>query len=723
MIQKNLLSCSRLPRHVLAALLCTVVARAQTEESSSEKPVELSVFEVSATADHGYSSSESTSASRVKQDINSIPATIGVVNAELIKDLAAANLAETLRFAAGVFTTEAEDESVQIRGFNVAIPLSDGFREPVTRPSESAHIDRVEVLMGPASLLYGNNFGVGGIVNRVTKQARLDRSQGSLTATIRNNDWYQSVLDLTGPINAAKTLGYRFVMDGLRSGGLQDFAKQNRIFLRPSVLWRPTQRTSLAVAFSYFDQNTIWADKYDYWQSDTKVQNRFIVTDERFNPNENLRKLHPTKYSLNTQLVHDFNSSWHLRHAIAGSIIRDRTDQLQIGRVRAFNANYNKADGTTAKAKEGEAWLQRNYTYSDRTVYNLFSQLDLAGDFDIANVHNSVLLGVEASQDVDGRYVKTGVFPDIDLNNPAYYLGDPLKVVFSRRNSIHTTDFAGYFNEQAQFFDRKLIFTAGARVNRYVQTSRVENATGMQPKGRLEGDPHFTPRYGVVYKVTPTVSLYGGYSEAFVVITNTNPDGSAFKPVTGEQYEAGIKGTIFSGKLNGGISYFDLTQAGVLQADPLRPGYQVQSNEQASKGVDVSLAASPFKGLDIIASYERVTAQTERDIDPTAVGSPLVGVPKNQLKLWAKYRVPSGRLKGLNFGAGVSYVDERFAGALRMLPSYQLYDCMVAYARKDWRAALNIKNLTNERYYVSGDDFKFRYGEPKQVVFTLSRSF
>lgn len=275
-----------------------------------------------------------------------------------------------------------------------------------------------------------------------------------------------------------------------------------------------------------------------------------------------------------------------------------------------------------------------------------------------------------------------------------------------------------YVQDQITLADN-LKFLLGGRLDIFTQDFRflanTDSASGEA----------FSPRVGIVYQPIEPISLYASYSHSFTPVTGTAFGGGAFEPQRGTQYEIGLKANI-NEQLSATLALYDLTLSNVLTADPNNSGFSIQTGEQRSRGIELSIQGEILPGWNIIAGYSYIDAEVTED-NSIPVGNQLAGVPENSFNLWTTYEIQSGDLEGLGAGLGLFFVGER-QGNLNnsfQIPEYLRTDAAIFYNRNQFRAAVNIRNLFNIDYFDGFNSFgDIVYpGEPLTVQASVSWEF
>ncbi|NEQ29055.1 MAG: TonB-dependent receptor, partial [Microcoleus sp. SIO2G3] len=237
-------------------------------------------------------------------------------------------------------------------------------------------------------------------------------------------------------------------------------------------------------------------------------------------------------------------------------------------------------------------------------------------------------------------------------------------------------------------------------------------------------DGAFSPRIGLVYQPSDTVSLYANYSRSFRQTTAFSP-GQIFEPTRGTQYEIGTRADFLEGRLSANLAAYHLTRTNITTPDPDNPVLSVQTGEARSQGIELDVAGEILPGWNVILSYAYTDAEVTED-NVTPVGNQLTNVPFNQASLWTTYEIQQGDLAGFGFGLGLFYVGERQGDLANSfeLDDYLRTDAALYYRRDRLKASLNISNLFDIDYASFGfGTTDIRRGTPFTIVGSLSWEF
>ncbi|MEI1374009.1 TonB-dependent siderophore receptor [Nostoc sp. UHCC 0926] len=664
--------------------------------ASGNKPIELVVTG----EQDGYRVPDASTATKTDTPLRDIPASIQIVPRQVLQDQKAVRLQDALQNVSGV--TQAGNYGGTgaaryiIRGFEQDGNFRNGFRDAdFFTLSEIANLEQVDVLKGPASVLFGE-AEPGGIINLVTKQP-LSEPYYAADFTAGSYGFYRPTFDISGPLNADKTLLYRLNVAYQNSGSFRDFVDTERIFIAPSLTWKIDTNTTLNLDFEYLNNNT----QFD--RGIVAIGNRPApIPISRFLgvPGENDSKT--TAYRAGYRLEHQFSKNWQLRNALS----------ITINKVNDFRAEPGDLID--------DRFLDRNFTNGKFETDNYSLQTEVIGKFATGSIIHQPLLGIELNRSEGPLIFSRGILSPIDIFSPVNNSVIPTNPLTTFVNRQIRTDRLGiYLQDQITLLDNLKLLVGG----RFDFTEQ-KNDNLLASTSISQSDQAFSPRVGLVYQPIPPISLYASYSSSFVPNIGTSVNGSTFDPAQGTQYEVGVKADL-SNRLSATLAAYQITKTNVLTTDPNNLDFSIQVGEQRSRGVELDVAGEILTGWKIIASYAYTDAQITKDND-YAVGNLLESVAKNTVSLWTTYEIQRGSLQGLGFGLGLYYVGDR-QGDLDnsfVLPSYFRTDAALYYKRNNWKAAINIKNLFDERYYESSQGRDTIYpGAPLTVLGTISWEF
>uniref|UniRef100_A0A0C1QX24 Ferrichrome-iron receptor n=1 Tax=Tolypothrix bouteillei VB521301 TaxID=1479485 RepID=A0A0C1QX24_9CYAN len=658
-----------------------------------------------------YNVLDATTATRTDTPIRDIPQSIQIVPRRVIEDQQVIQLDEALRNVSGVvsggFDTTTETR-YSIRGFEGAPVLIDGFRQygfPST--PETANLERVEVLKGPASILYGE-IQPGGVINAVTKKP-LSEPFYEAEFQAGNFGLLRPRIDISGPLTRNNNLLYRLNALYLNSDGFRDFDQEfKRFFVSPVLTWNISDRTNITFELQYSDSER---------PSDNGLLafGRGVIETPRsriFNePDDYIeRNFLNTGYTLE----HRFSDNWTIRNAFRYINQEVFSDKLTV----PFTF-----DATTGI-------LNRIFAFDDFDSKDYSLQTNIVGKFATGSVKHTLLFGVDLNRNNSSDIIRADFFNPSPINvfNPVYRNSSrPALVNLALDRKSETSRLGVYLQDQIALLDN-LKLLAGLRYETFDQ--KVTNEVGLfSPTGDdpTQNANAWTPRLGIVYQPIQQVSLYASYSKSFIPNTDDfTSNGDPLEPERGEGYEVGVKAELLQGSLSATLAYFDITKQNVATTDPNALGFgSIATGEQQSQGIELDISGEISPGWNIIASYAYTDAEVTKDNNSSIIGNRFSGIPKHSASLWTTYQIQRGNLQGLGFGVGFNYVGNR-EGDLEntfRLGSYFLTNAAIFYRRDNWRVALNFKNLFNIDY-ITGSPFSrvngIYPGEPFTVIGSIA---
>ncbi|MBD2314169.1 TonB-dependent siderophore receptor [Desertifilum sp. FACHB-1129] len=653
----------------------------------------------------GYNPFSASTATGTNTPLRDVPLSIQVVPQQVLEDRQVRELETALETVGGVSPAGGRGTSVAgpgilIRGFLTPNSiLRGGINITSLSPLSTTDIERVEVLKGPASVLFGQGEP-GGVINLVPKRPLRDPLY-SFSATAGNFNTYQGAIDFSGPLNADRSLRYRLNVSYDNYGSFRNFVNGERLLVSPILTWDITPNTSIDFYGQYTrDRETIDEGIVAIGRRPANVpRDRFL--------GEPFAEFEQDQFNLGYRLNHRINANVSLRHAL----------QYTQYTPKRYGPLFDSIDEETGE-------LARYEYYAGGTYRRFFTNAEVVGEFNTGYVRHQILFGTEYRRDSENPLFQfSNEYPSIDIFNPVYTRRRfPIEPEFFRDDRINTIGV--YLQDQMEIFPNFKVL-AGIRYD-HIHQFRTTRDVGEPRNEFVLRNDRFTPRLGAVYQPIPPVSLYASYSTSFrpAFGATRNRDGSTFEPETGRQLEVGVKADLLE-RLSLTLAAFDIRKQNVRTPDPNNPGFSLQTGEVASRGIELSLGGQILPGWNITAAYTYLDAFVSQDNRPI-VGNRLTSVPENQFSLWTTYEVQQGNLQGLGFGLGTFFVGDR-QGDLEntfILPSYFRTDAALFYRRNNWRAQLNFQNLFNTEYFTSASyRLNVTPGAPFTVLGTVSVDF
>lgn len=632
------------------------------------------------------------------------PQSISVITGDQIREQGADSLAQALRYAPGVygepFGFEPRFTLLNLRGFPAYTTgfYRDGLqlRNPgfaVGYNFEPYGFERLDVLRGPASVLYGQG-DPGGLVNFISKRPTLQPFH-EVELELGSYNRKQVSADFSGPLDDGGDFAYRLTTLVRDSDTQVDFIPNDRIFIAPALTWRPDVDTTVTF-LSYYQDDEARSSQALPAEGTLFANPHGKIPLNRFMGEPDVDVYNRVEYSLGYLLEH---------HASDSLIFRQ-------------NLRYYASDLDDVTVYS--AALRADMRTLDRYVFGSFGDLGgIALDnqaqytFMTGSMEHVLLVGIDY-QNIDVRSFQTfGVAPAIDIFDPVYGADVADPTPFKDADMVQK-QLGLYVQDQIDLTD-KWVLSLNGRYD-WATTETVDNLWGADTD---QDDDAFSGRAGVVYLADNGLAPYFSYSESFLPVLGTDANGDAFVPERGKQYEAGIKYQPRGARSYVTLAVFDLTKENVLQYDPATfiPG---QTGQIRSRGIELEGIASFDSGLDLIASYTLLDMEITESVNPVEVGKQPAQVPEHKLSVWADYRMANG----FGIGGGVRYNGEQYGDTANTLevPDSTLFDLAFYYDWGKYQFALNVQNVTDEEYvatcFVRGGNF-CTFGQGRTIAGNL----
>lgn len=657
-----------------------------------------------------YKVDQLTTATRTGTRIMDVPQSIQFVPRDIIDDQQVLDLTSALRNVSGIQAgTDAgnRSESFTIRGFRSSYYAIDSIMlSPAIETNDSyrdlANVERIEVLKGPASVLYGRG-DPGGLINIVTKQPKFERGM-NFSVQGGSNDFVRGQVDVTGPVDAAKTLAVRFIAAAQTGDTFRKvFQPYRRQFLSGSVLWEPGDRTRVIASLTYAHQK----NQTDRGIIATADADGDLVVDlprDRF-LGEAWATTESSRYEFNYRIEHELTDWLTIR----------QIGHYDEGKLDLFGINYGTA--VAVNAATGARTVTRTAVEQHENNHNYDAQADMVARFFTGGIGHTVVFGGEYVKAYRFRTFARATLARIDIDNPQYG-ALPGTFVPAADREVKAKSLSGYLQDQIDIGDN-INLLAGVR---YDHARQSDHGTTQY----ASDDMAWSPRVGVVFKPVPNVSLFADFTRSFQSKPEPTIDGKPIDPEKGKQYEAGVKAELFGGRLASTLSVYRLTRENVTQQDPNNVGYNINAGVQRSQGVEFDMSGAITPSVKVIGNgaYTDATVRSSTDY---AKGNKLIGVPKWSGSLWVTLEPVDGPLNRFGFGAGVIAASNRMGNLENTFSvgGYTRFDSSVWYKLDDKvRVTVNVKNITNQ-YYISSSVSRAQItpGEGRSFLVGLSGGF
>ena len=678
------------------------LAQATNEASLPEVRVDAGA-ETATTPVIGYRAKNAVTATKTDTPLAETPQSVTVVTRDQMVDQGATNLQDALTYAAGVrsdaYGIDSRSDSFLVRGSDATIYLdglqtySSGWYTSTARPDPYT-LERLEVLRGPAGMLFGAG-NAGGVVNMVSKRPQQEtyREVGVQLGSFGRK---QVQADLTGALTADGDWSYRLIALHRKSDTQVDYVPDDRSLVMPSLTWRPSAATSLTLQALWQKDKTGSTSQFFPWKGTILPNINGPLPSSRFigEPGDGYDTERKTFGWL---FEHKFDDRWTFRQNFRAS--------------RTFNdSHYHYADsfsdpGGWSLDPLGQRLLGR---YNGKSLaWTSMTGIDnhVEGHFDTGSVRHTLLVGAEYSRQRQDK-TEGSAYSAIAAYAPVYGIGYVPVTELMRKPRTTQRNAGIYVQDQMKW--NNWIFVAGLRHDR---------STAGTAGSASETTSATSRRLGAMYMLPSGWSPYLSYTESFTPQGGTDLNGRLFKPLRGEQVEAGLKYQPQGSPTSFTASAFSLKEKNRIVSDSTNPNYGRQVDATKNKGVELELKTTLARDFDLIANYTYI------DVDHK-----LIDTPRNQVSVWGKYRFSIAGVPGFSAGAGVRYMsgfrDVEGAGAGPYVPSVALLDLMLAYESAKWRYALNINNATDKTYFSTclarGDCW---YGARRNIVASATYRF
>lgn len=726
---------------------------------------ELQTVEVTGRVEKNYKNTVSYGGTKTAANIKDVPQSIQYVTKELMQDMGAVRMTDIVRNVSGVNQHTFYDD-VTIRGFrnqggvgsSSSNQLFNGLRtfNGFWRQNLLNYLERVEVIKGPASALFGNT-NPGGTINKVTKKP-LDEKRNSINFQTGSNNTVRTNADFTGPLTDDKTFLYRLNVGYENANSFRDLLFDKNVVIAPSVSYIPSEKTRINFDAVYNKSNS----RLDRGQS------IFGSTD-----------LYSTPISLNVADINDFlNEETYLitaslSHKLSKHITFN-TSYLRTGYRQDLFEHRSTAFAVDKKGNQIEDLAFRrvisrhNEQFSDSFTGYLNADVEtgkIKHQIVVGYDYNNSLIPVGSSQQdalgyrlLDGTIASRYVVRDSAKYEFYSYKGQmiprPNVSSFDLSANTHALQDINGYTYQANNTDVVVPFYSqqhSVYIQDQISINRLKVLLGLRYDIFLTDAGYATkdvnrirqyallPRVGATYEINNNINAYATYTTGYspqAASSQNAASGGPFDPMDSYLMEAGLKTDWFGKRLTATASVYKIQQRNALYnaLDPENPDLLMQIGKDISKGVELDVVGNILPNLNMILTYaynDAVLQGAQGGADSLYNNQQKPNAPKHQGSIWGKYQFSNGKLNGLGFGAGAYYVGKRtfgFQGQQNILPtpgpSYLLLNAAVYYRINKMMLQLNANNLTNKTHWVGGYDSSRLYpGAPRNWLASITYSF
>ncbi|WP_333810510.1 TonB-dependent siderophore receptor [Flavobacterium sp.] len=688
---------------VLSTLLLSSLLGFSQEKADSTKV--LKEVTVEGTRENKYKKESSTTVSKMLlKDIEN-PQVYNSIPANLLKEQVVTNFNDALKNATGVTrlwesTGRNGDgaEYYSMRGFSVQPTMTNGLPSLTNTTVDPINIDNIEVIKGPSGTLFGSSvISYGGLINIVTKKPH----QAFGGEVSYNNGTYGSnrvTADVNLPINNKAAIRVNSAYTSEES--FQDAGFSNSFFLAPSIKYDVNDKLTFLVNTEFYKNTSakasmIFLSRYAPLSFDSmelfdkNYKRSFTSNDLTMNNNS---------FNMQMQALYKLSNNW--------------TSQTVLSKSSTKTNGYYQYLWDSANGDEFTRFISK----ADGTFYTTDIQQNFIGDFKIGNMRNRLVAGLDY---YNSRLINSGsgwvANGTVSLVNGT----DTGILTQAGTDALLTGSFAGNTEATQEimsaYVSDVLNVTNRLSVMASLRLDYFDGKASQWDAEETKGQVAVSPKFGAVYQIIENkVSLFGNYMNGFKNVAPTtvadidgsNPRTKEFDPEQANQFEVGLKTSLYKDIISASVSYYDIRVKDRVITDPNNINNSIQGGEVESKGVEVSIVANPIKGLNVIAGFSHneaeVTKETPGDgylgLRPEAAG------PETLVNFWANYTVTNGKLKGFGIGFGGNYASEyktlnRANIGTFALPDYTVLNSALSYDNDKFNVSLKLNNMLNEKYY------------------------
>lgn len=680
----------------------TTATETKNTGSSGTAPVTLPSITVSTDSpnDRLVTQGRTATVGKSSVSIQDTPFSMNVIDVKQAKEAGAKNVQDVLLYSAGVYAGQygfdTRGDWASIRGLTPSTYI-DGLRSlygsyNTPRP-EIYTLDRVEVLKGPSSVLYGQ-ADLGGIVNVVTKRPQATAAR-EIEVQLGSHERKQIAADLTGPLNENGDLLYRIVALKRDSNTQVDYVNDDALVFMPSLTWKPNKDTSLTL--SYLHQ-----------ENDSKVSSQFLPSKGTIDPA-------PLGRIPSSRFVGE--PGWDRYDTKKDEVSLFWDQQLSNAWKLAANLRQTNSSSVTKEiytrvgvVPDNAGNMTRTASSADRDTDVFASDVRLEGILNFGPTKHTVAVGIDYQNAFweEGNYMSLTLPGTFNVYNPVYGLANPAALPTSDRNDNKIVQTGIYAMDHMEWGP----WVVSAAMRHDSARNTLVTVTGPDT---VASNSATTGRLGLMYRFENGISPYISKSTAFSPVLGTDGTATAgvLKPTTGEQKEAGLKYLSASGKTSATLAWFDIEQKNRV-IDGATPGGKEQVGAKTD-GWELALRQR-IGQLELLANYTSMEAIN--DVTKQRLSS----VPEKTASAWAQYLFGSGWRTGL----GGRYVGNVTGSAGRpVVPSVTLFDAMVGYTTGPWDLVLSVQNATDKEYvsWCRGVGQDCGYGERRNVMLSANYKF
>ncbi|WP_261885944.1 TonB-dependent siderophore receptor [Vibrio pomeroyi] len=709
----------------------TVVVIGQQLEDSSVGP------------DFSYVGLSSRTATKTDVAIGETPRAISIVTREQMDDRASISIADALQYTpsiqANYFGEDNKQDWFVIRGFKQA---NSGLYQDGTRLYSSGFyswqidpfgLERVEILRGPGSALYGQT-PPGGVINVVSKRPQFDGGSGQFAIEYGTDDRKQISLDVNSEVN--DKMAFRLQALGRKNGSRVDGVEAERIFIAPSLAYKFTDDTKITLLTSYQKDDSDPYLQFLPMEGTLTSNPNGKISDSTAVGNTDWETFEREQLSVGYEFEHHFNDSTYFMQ-------NTRYSKMDINLRQMYSLGYAK-DNRLGAYDPTDSQILRGASTEEGTsdAFNIDNRV--VHTFKTGVVEHTLLAGIDYQNiDIDSKDYAADPFvadgnssigipvpgvglvpianPLFDVFNPSYsnnvtLLDSTFSVVdeSDRQTTKTKNNQLGLYLQDQMMIADKWAVQIGVR---YDDSQNKTHNTTTGKKTKVDNE-EWTTNLGVAYLMDNGFTPYVSYAQSFNPIIELDVNGEPAKPERGEQYEVGLKyqPRSFEGYFN--IAAFEVSKENLARTVNSQ---LTQIGEVRNRGLELEAVANVTEELTLIGNVSFIDSEITEDANSSYVGNTPSQIADQLASAWANYRFLSGPLDGLTVGAGARYVGDSYADntETNVVPSYTLFDATLSYRIEDYKFQVAAKNLADKEYVATCDFYCF-YGDRRNVIASVT---
>jgi catecholate siderophore receptor len=655
----------------------------------------------------GYRAERSSTFTKTDTPLKEVPASVTVVPGELMRDAAMGSIADVLRYVPGTTAHQGEGnrDHVVLRGnATTADFFVDGIRDDAQIFRDLYNLERVEVLKGPAGMVFGRG-AAGGLINRVTKRPVFGHI-GAAEFTVGSHSQVRGTVDVGNKINDAAA--WRLNAMGESADSFRDGVELKRYAINPTVVLIPSAQTALTLSYEHLrDDRT----------ADRGIPSRsgaiFATAPGTFFGNADQSESKATVDGFSAVLDHDLGGGTQVRNSF---------------RATRYDKFYQNVFANGAVNAAGNVAIAAYNNGNRRT--NFFNQTDVTTKFATGGLEHTLLAGLELGHQDSTNLRTTGFFAGnaTSVNVPAI---NPLATVVrfqpntSDANNRVKGDIAAVYLQDQIALSKQWKVLAGARYDHF-KVDFDDQRTLVAPTDLSRTDNDFSPRLGLIWTPTDRSTYYASYSYAVLPSgeqLSLAPNTADLAPEKAINFEIGARWDVLP-RLTLSTAVFRLDRDDVRVADPVNPGFFVKTGQQRTEGIEIGLQGDVMPNWQVFAGYAYLDGRITKATSSGAAGAKIGLVPDNAFSLWNKFALGGGWGAGL----GIVYQGDSYTSFTNTvkLPAFTRTDGAIYYTFADGktRLALNVENLFDKTYYpTANSDNNISPGAPRNARLTLATAF